>query len=54
MKIDKILHKPQMSCLSNFKNVPLHIEHAALDPKAARGFLPDAQYIQQDQKTVMF
>ena len=30
---------------ATFKNCPLHVEHAADNPKAARGFLPDVQYI---------
>lgn len=29
-----------------FRNDPLHIEHAANDPKTARGYLPDAFYMQ--------
>jgi len=28
-----------------FRNVPLHIEHMADDPRTARGFLPDAAYV---------
>lgn len=28
-----------------FKNDPLHVEHAASDPKTARGWLPDVAYI---------
>jgi len=28
-----------------FRNDPLHIEHAAEDPKAARGYIPDAHYV---------
>jgi len=33
-----------------FRNVPLHIEHASANPKAARGFIPDAYYMQSDPK----
>lgn len=29
---------------ATFKNDPLHVEHVADDPKAARGFLPDVAY----------
>lgn len=32
-----------------FRNDPLHVEHIANDPKAARGFLPDVYYIQEDK-----
>jgi len=28
-----------------FRNDPLHIEHAADDPKSARGYIPDAHYV---------
>jgi hypothetical protein len=28
-----------------FRNDPLHIEHAAEDPKTARGYIPDAHYV---------
>lgn len=31
-----------------FRNDPLHIEHVAHDPKAARGYLPDVRYITAD------
>lgn len=31
-----------------FRNDPLHVEHVAFDPKAARGFLPDVAYITND------
>lgn len=31
-----------------FKNDPLHVEHVAFDPKAARGFLPDVYYVTQN------
>jgi hypothetical protein len=41
---------PNHRCLvyQTFRNDPLHIEHASEDPKAARGFLPDAHYMQVD------
>lgn len=29
-----------------FNNDPIHIEHVAFDPKAARGFIPDVHYVQ--------
>jgi len=28
-----------------FRNDPLHVEHAADDPKLARGYIPDAHYV---------
>lgn len=31
-----------------FRNDPLHVEHAADDPKIARGFLPDVYYMARD------
>jgi len=31
-----------------FTNDPIHIEHVAFDPKAARGFIPDVHYVQGD------
>lgn len=33
-----------------FRNDPLHIEHAADDPKTARGFIPDVSYITGNAK----
>jgi len=33
-----------------FRNDPLHIEHAADDPKMARGYLPDVHYVTSDSK----
>jgi hypothetical protein len=33
-----------------FRNDPLHVEHAADDPKTARGFLPDVYYMNKDAK----
>jgi len=31
------------------RNDPLHVEHAADDPKTARGFIPDAYYVTGDR-----
>ena len=41
---------PDHRCLvyQTFRNDPLHIEHVAHDPKAARGYLPDVHYITAD------
>lgn len=38
---------PNHRCLvfQTFRNDPLHVEHAAEDPKAARGYIPDAHYV---------
>jgi hypothetical protein len=33
-----------------FRNDPLHVEHAASDPKTARGYLPDVFYMTGDPK----
>jgi hypothetical protein len=33
-----------------FRNDPLHIEHVASDPKAARGYIPDVHYVTADPK----
>lgn len=33
-----------------FRNDPLHVEHAADNPKTARGFIPDAFYVQDNPK----
>jgi len=43
---------PDHRCLvfQTFINDPLHIEHVAHDPKAARGYLPDAHYITSNPK----
>jgi hypothetical protein len=43
---------PQHRCLvfETFRNDPLHIEHAADDPKIARGFLPDVHYMTKEPK----
>lgn len=40
-------YSPAHKCLvyQTFRTAPLHIEHAAGDPKAARGFIPDAHYM---------
>ena len=40
------LHRCQV--YQTFRNDPLHIEHVAFDPKAARGFLPDVYYTLAD------
>lgn len=42
----------QHKCLvfQTFKNDPIHIEHAASDPKTARGFIPDCAYISASTK----
>lgn len=38
---------PNHRCMvyETFKNDPLHVEHAADNPKTARGYLPDAHYV---------
>ena len=36
-------HKCQV--YATFRNDPIHIEHAASDPKSARGFIPDVYYV---------
>lgn len=43
---------PRHRCMvyQTFINDPLHVEHAASDPKTARGFLPDAHYMQDDDE----
>ena len=43
---------PQHRCMvfETFRNDPLHVEHAASDPKTARGYLPDVVYLTQDPK----
>lgn len=43
---------PRHRCMvyQTFRNDPIHIEHAAFDPKAARGFIPDVNYIFDDPK----
>lgn len=38
--------KHRCQVYQTFKNDPIHVEHVAFDPKAARGFIPDVQYIQ--------
>jgi hypothetical protein len=35
---------------NTFKSVGLHVEHAASDPKTARGFIPDVHYMQENPK----
>ncbi len=40
------LHKCQV--YQTFRNDPLHVEHAAQDPKTARGYLPDVFYMTND------
>jgi hypothetical protein len=43
---------PQHKCqvYQTFRNDPLHVEHAASDPKTARGYLPDVFYMTMDPK----
>jgi len=43
---------PESKCqvYETFRNVPLHVEHIAQDPKAARGFLPDVHYVNANPK----
>jgi hypothetical protein len=43
---------PDHRCLvyETFRNDPLFIEHAADDPKTARGYLPDAHYVTGNTK----
>lgn len=43
---------PSHRCLvyQTFRNDPLHVEHAADNPKTARGFIPDAFYVQDNPK----
>lgn len=47
-----IRYSPQHRCLvyQTFRNDPLHVEHAADNPKTARGFIPDAYYVQDNPK----
>jgi hypothetical protein len=42
-----IRFSPNHRCLvfQTFRNDPLHVEHAAEDPKTARGYIPDAHYV---------
>lgn len=42
---------PTHRCMvyETFKNDPLHVEHAADNPKTARGYLPDAHYVASDE-----
>jgi hypothetical protein len=43
---------PMHKCMvyETFRNDPLHIEHAADNPKTARGYLPDAYYVANNPK----
>jgi len=43
---------PNHRCMvyQTFRNDPLHIEHAATNPKTARGYIPDAHYVTSDEK----
>jgi hypothetical protein len=41
--------KHRCQVYQTFKNDPIHVEHVAFDPKAARGFIPDVQYIQSPE-----
>lgn len=45
-----IRFSPSYKCqvYKTFRNTPLHVEHAADNPKTARGFLPDSYYMQQN------
>jgi hypothetical protein len=47
-----IRFSPQHKCqvYQTFRNDPLHVEHAASDPKTARGYLPDVFYMTSDPK----
>jgi hypothetical protein len=47
-----IRFSPQHKCMvfQTFRNDPLHVEHAADNPKTARGYLPDAHYVTADQQ----
>lgn len=47
-----IRFSPAHRCLvyQTFRNDPLHVEHAAEDPKTARGFIPDAYYVTGNRK----
>jgi hypothetical protein len=55
---DRFAHEELLRYSSNhrclvyqtFRNDPLHVEHAADNPKTARGFIPDAYYMQDDPK----
>jgi len=47
-----IRFSPNHRCLvfQTFRNDPLHVEHAAEDPKTARGYIPDAHYVTSRDK----
>lgn len=42
--------KHRCAVFETFRNDPLHVEHVAHDPKAARGYLPDVYYMQGNQE----
>ena len=47
-----IRFSPNHRCLvfQTFRNDPLHIEHCADNPKAARGYIPDAHYMTSNEE----
>jgi len=47
-ELTRFSNKHRCQVYKTFVNSPLHIEHASEDPKAARGFLPDAHYVQSN------
>lgn len=44
-ELTRFSQKHRCQVYQTFRNDPLHVEHAADDPKTARGFLPDAYYV---------
>ncbi len=46
-----IRFSPNHRCLvyQTFRNDPLHVEHAATNPRTARGYIPDAHYVTTDE-----
>ena len=48
MQITRFSQNHKCQVYRTFVNDPLHVEHVAFDPKAARGFLPDAHYVTAD------
>ena len=49
-ELTRYSNKHRCLVYQTFKNVPIHIEHKANNKKEARGFIPDAEYIQTDPK----
>lgn len=47
-ELTRFSNKHRCLVYQTFRNDPLHVEHVANDPKAARGFLPDVYYIQDN------